>query len=236
MRKLPNLHRPEAQKVVAQVPDIQVLDLPIENMIPKIIHHIWVGEIPPPIEWIKTWYQKHPSWDHILWDNEKVFGRKWRNQKLVDHYRERKIWHGVADVVRYEILLEYGGFMPGADSICFKAVDELLTEPIAYAVYENERVRPGLITPLYACPKGDPFAEMLVDELGQIGSIGVPWRTTGNMFMQAMVVKHLDLTIKIWPSYFFNPVHHTGLTYKGDGTIYAQQLWGTTRGRYVSQK
>ena len=205
-------------------------------MIPKIIHHIWVGDLPPPMEWIKTWYEKHPSWEHILWDNDKVFGRKWRNQKLVDHYREREIWHGVADVVRYEILFEYGGFMPGADTICFHSVDELLTESIACAVYENEKRRPGLITPLYACPKGDLFAKMLIDELALKQGFGIPWRTTGNMFMQEMVAKYPNLKIKIWPSYFFNPVHHTGLTYKGNGKIYAEQQWGTTRSAYGAQK
>ena len=205
-------------------------------MIPKIIHHIWVGEMPPPMQWIETWYKKHPFWDHILWDNEKVFNRKWRNHRLVDYYRERKIWHGVADVVRYEILFEHGGFMPGADSICLHPIDELLVEPIAYAVYENERVRPGLITPMYACPKGNEFANMLIDELALRRSIGAPWRTTGNVFMQEMVAKHPDLAVKIWPSYFFNPVHHTGLAYKGSGKIYATQLWGTTRKAYVAYK
>jgi len=138
--------------------------------------------------------------------------------------------------VRYEILFENGGFMPGADSICFHPVDELLTEPIAYAVYENEKRRPGLITPLYACPKGNLFAKMLIDELALKQDIGIPWRTTGNMFMQEMVVKHSYLVIKLWPSHFFNPVHHTGLTYKGNGKIYAEQQWGTTRKAYKGQK
>ena len=202
-------------------------------MIPRIIHHIWVGPFAPPMQWIKTWYEKHSSWDYMLWDNKKVFGRKWKNQAWVDYYRERKIWHGVADVVRYEILFEHGGFMPGADSICLESVDELLTESIACAVYENEAVRPGLISPLYACSKGDLFAKMLIEELANKPVGGVPWRTTGNLFMQEMVAKYPDIPIKIWPSYYFNPIHHTGLTYKGEGKIYARQLWGTTHNAYL---
>lgn len=202
-------------------------------MIEKILHHIWVGPLPAPMEWINTWYEKHPSWDYILWDNEKVFGRKWKNQKWVDYYREKGIWHGVADVVRYEILFENGGFMPGADSVCLLPVDELLEENIAYAVYENEEVRPGLITPLYACSKGNIFAKMLIDELGAKTRVGEPWRTTGNMFMQAMVARYPEIPITIWPSHYFNPEHYSGHTYQGDGKVYARQKWGTTKKIYA---
>lgn len=202
-------------------------------MIPKILHHIWIGDKPAPMEWINTWYEKHPQWQFILWGNAEVFGRKWVNQKWVDYYRERQIWHGVADVVRYEILFQYGGFMPGADSICLNPIDELVEDNIAYGVYENEKVRPGLISPLYACPRGDPFANMLIDELSRKPSVGAPWRTTGNMFMRDMVAKYPFLPITIWLSYFFNPVHYTGVAYRGRGKIYAKQLWGTTTKKYI---
>lgn len=33
-------------------------------------------------------------------------------------------WHVLADVLRYEILYEYGGYMPGADSVCIKCIDD----------------------------------------------------------------------------------------------------------------
>jgi hypothetical protein len=50
----------------------------------------------------------------MIWDNETVFRLRWRNQRLVNAYRDQEEWRGVADVVRYEILHQRGGFMPGA--------------------------------------------------------------------------------------------------------------------------
>ena len=85
--------------------------------IPKIIHKIWVGDKPAPMKWINTWVEKHPDWEHILWDNDKVYSRKWINEKHIGQYTEEGLWHGVADIIRYEILYEYGGIVSGEDSI-----------------------------------------------------------------------------------------------------------------------
>lgn len=203
-------------------------------MIPKILHHIWVGPKAAPMHWIQSWYDKHPDWQHLLWDNNKVLSRHWKNQAWLNYYWDQQIWHGVADVIRYEILFEMGGFMPGADSECLRPVDELLENDFeSYAVYENEQVAKGLVTPLYACKEGSRFAKMLIDELALKSEIGgEPWQTTGNCFMRDMIVMHPELPIKLWPSHYFNPVHHTGLEYKGSGKIYAKQFWGTTQKLY----
>lgn len=196
--------------------------------IPKILHHLWVGPKPAPMEWINTWKEKHPDWEHILWDNDKVFGRKWINQRLIDEYRKQKCWHGVADVARYEILYEMGGFHPGADSICLHNTDELWADGFElYAVYENEKVRPGLITPLYASTPGHRFVKNLIDGLKDKEATE-PWKTTGNMYMQEMVY-HKMPPIMIFPSHYFNPVHYTGVAYEGTDKIYAEQQWVTTK-------
>jgi len=202
-------------------------------MIPKIIHQIWIGPKDPPLEYMDTWRRLHPSWNYQLWNNERVFSRSWRNQRLVNYYRQNQTWHGVADVIRYEILFEIGGFMPGADSECLLPVDDLFEKQFdAFAVYENETVRPGLITPLYACKPGAEFAKALIYGLGAIPlPPGIPWKTTGNLFMQKIFEEHPWPTVKIFPSHYFNPVHHTGLEYKGPGKIYARQHWMTTKAK-----
>ena len=40
-------------------------------MIPKIIHQIWLGPLPPPQRWLDSWRDHHPDWDYHLWTNEK---------------------------------------------------------------------------------------------------------------------------------------------------------------------
>ena len=202
-------------------------------MIPKIIHHIWVGDRPAPRHWMETWPQKHPAWRYMIWDNDTVFRLKWRNQRLVNAYADQGEWRGVADVVRYEILAQRGGFMPGADCECLRPIDELFDDPgiTAWAVYENERVAPGLITPVYAAKPGAAFLEAMIGKVSEAGA-GEPWRCVGNLLMQSTYEARDWPDVKIWPSWTFNPEHYSGLKHTGPEQPYGRQHWGSTKGGY----
>ncbi len=200
--------------------------------IPKIIHSLWIGPKPAPSKWMKTWKEKNPEWEYRLWDEKAVKNKKWINQAHIDYYYKLGIWHGVCDVCRYEILYEHGGFFAEADSTCQLPIDDLFFDDYdAYGVYEQERIRPGLISPLLACVKESKFAKELIGGLFQLNEVGEPWKTTGNQYMGEMVKKTTQ-KVKIFPSYFFNPVHLTGEKYQGLGRIYADQKWGTTLDGY----
>ena len=93
--------------------------------IPKIIHQIWVGDKSAPLKWMRTWQEKNPDWKYVLWNNEKILNFNFINKNHIKYYWDRKIWHGVADVARYEILYNYGGLMPGADSECLLPIDDI---------------------------------------------------------------------------------------------------------------
>lgn len=202
-------------------------------MIPKILHHIWVGERPPPLHWMATWPRHHPTWRYITWNNDTVFRRPWRNQRLVNAYRDQGEWRGVADVIRYEILNEMGGFMPGADSECLRPIDELVAEPgiTAYAVAESEEAAPGLLTPVYAAHPDAAFLEAMISEISG-ATPGEPWQHVGNAVMQHVYERIDWSSVRIWPSWTFNPEHHTGVRYGGPEKPYARQHWGSTKGRY----
>ena len=201
--------------------------------IPKIIHQLWVGDKPRPDKWMQTWQVMNPDWEYRVWDNNTVKSTKWINQKHVDYYFDRKIWHGVSDVCTYEILFNHGGFMISADSVCEEPIDDLFTaQHDSYGVYENEKVRPGLISPLLASMKGGLFAAELIEGLRQKETVGEPWITTGNKYMGEMYLKTKQ-NVKIFPSHYFNPEHFTGEVYAGTDTVYARQKWGTTRNAYA---
>lgn len=201
--------------------------------IPRILHCVWVGPRKPPMRTIQTWKDHHPDWKYRLWTNEEVFGRTWQNQAHVDCHKGLKQWSGVADVVRYEILLAHGGAMHGADSRNLHPIDELFLDPAfdAYAVYENEELRPGFIAPLYACTPGNPLAKALIDGLAPAKPGGKPWETTGNLHMARVIGSRKWPTLKMWPSYTLIPWHYAdGKRYDGPGKVYAEHLWGTTKG------
>ena len=202
-------------------------------MIPRILHHVWVGPRPAPRHWMDTWPRLHPTWRYIEWTNDTVFRRPWRNQRLVNAYRDMKEWRGVADVIRYEILHEVGGFMPGADSECLRAVDELVREPqiTAYCVYEHEEAAPGLITPVYAAAKGARFVNAMIEAVSS-AQPGEPWECVGNRLMQKVYEERDWPSVRLWPSHYFNPEHYSGARYQGPDLPYARQHWGSTKGVY----
>jgi hypothetical protein len=202
--------------------------------VPKIIHQLWIGDKPRPEKWMRTWKEYNSEWEYRVWDNNAVMSTKWVNQKHVDYYLSRGIWPGVSDVCTYEILHNHGGLMMSADSVCCAPIDELFTDGRdSYGVYENEKVRPGLISPLMGSIKGGLFAAELIEGLRQKQTVGEPWLTVGNKYMGEMFLKTKQ-NVKIFPSYYFNPEHFTGEKYEGDDKIYAHQMWGTTRNTYAN--
>ena len=211
--------------------------------IPKKLWHIWVGPKPAPLKWMNTWVQNHPNWEYQIVDNEYVSKRKFHNQHLIDQYMTMPKHHGyagAADLIRYEILFEHGGFMPGADSVCLENTDELWTESteFCYTVYENEKIKPGFVSPIQAASPGNLFLKFIIDDLHKLKTTDLlnrpVYRVTGNQYLRD-VLKIVDFPIKIFPSHYLIPLHFSDKPenrYKGPDKIYAEQLWGSTKNIY----
>lgn len=203
--------------------------------IPKTLGHIWIGPMHPPLVWMNTWREKHPDWDYRLYDNEYLLGRRWRCQKQILHYYRKGRYEGVADLMRYEILLEQGGFLPPADSTCLRHCGELFERPALYGVWENEVKRPGFISPFCASVAGHSFLEKILESRSALSPwrIGRPWKTVGNRFLGRFYREVAPDDVVILPSSTFNPVHFEGLTCPdAEAKAYAKQHWGTTTKSY----
>jgi hypothetical protein len=105
-------------------------------MIPKIIHQIWIGPDPIPDKcknYVKTWKKHHPSWEYKFWDNTHI-------EELLSEASEEAVnaynYHAPnskcpavacqADILRYLIILKYGGVYVDIDFECFKPIDDLV--------------------------------------------------------------------------------------------------------------
>ncbi len=206
--------------------------------IPKLLKHIWIGPNPAPKSWMKTWPDKHPTWSYKIFDNEELSKKKFYNQHLIDGFLSKGIYSGAADVIRYEILFEEGGFIPEADSVCLENTDELWKEDLdyCYTVYEHEKFRPDFVSPIYACNPRNKFLEIIINDLHNFPVSKInkkAWTITGNEYLGRMIKEHLP-KIKIFPSHYFIPKHFKapGPRYEGPDKIYADQFWGTTRNTY----
>jgi mannosyltransferase OCH1-like enzyme len=202
--------------------------------IEKKLTQIWIGPKPAPLKWMHTWRDKHPDWEYSIFTDEMLRNRRWKNQHLIEHYYNTGKFQGVSDLIRYELLVERGGFWPECDMECLNNTDELFTSPAhhAYTCYENEIYRKNYVQPIMACNPGNEFVKLLVDTLHQLRADQLhpePFRSTGNEFLSTVIIHHLD-KLTIWPSHYFIPQFYLreAKRYNGPDKIYADHYWGST--------
>lgn len=205
--------------------------------IPKIIHQLWIGPKEPPTKHMDTWKHMNPEFEYIRWTEEELQKRNFHS-KCKDRLAEMVEINGQADIIRWEILYEYGGVFLDADSICVEKIDDVLMNCKYFAGWEHETLRNGLIaTGTMGFPPKHPLVKEAIE---WIKNNCVHYHTTGLMAWQSVGPglltrmynsgKYNDMTI--FPSYTFLPIHCTGAEYKGHGKIYAYQEWGSTKRNY----
>lgn len=204
--------------------------------IPKNMIHIWIGNKPAPLKWMNSWRELHSDWNYWIFDNYILSETEFYTEDVIPYLVSKKNYVGAADVIRYELLFRYGGFIPPADSICHLSVDDLFEDvgEMAYVVYENEMIRSDMFCPVYASTPNHPFLKILLDEIRIMDKDGmkIPYTSVGNF----LVSKHLynvdRANVTKFPSHYFVPNHVSGFRYKGNGRLYASQQWGTTLNSY----
>ena len=205
------------------------------SSIPKIIHIVWVGdERKRPDNCIQTWRAHHPDWEVKIWGNTSLKENAWVNAKHMQAMWSREL-NGVADMMRWEILYREGGFAVDADSICLRPLNTEWLKLEAFACWENEQVRPGLIAAGYfaARPK-NPFVGQIILDINNAPTVThmLAWKTVGPQRLTDTYNQHTYRGLTILPSHTFIPEHFTGVRYTGDDLIYATQEWATTKRGY----
>ena len=208
--------------------------------IPKIIHQLWIGPKPAPIVFMNTWKEKHEplGFEYKFW-NEETIQKEIDLSKCGKKVNSIEEINGKADILRWEILYKFGGVFVDADSICIEPIDEYILNGVsAFAGWENETVRKGLIAT--GTMGFTPKHPIVYNALHCIYTQPVSFRETGNKAWftvgPGLLTKVCNAfgfsDIKIYPSYYFLPMHYTGNKYEGHGKIYAYQEWGSTKQNY----
>lgn len=204
-------------------------------MIPKLIHFIWVGDDSKcPTNCMDSWRALHPDWDFTLWGNRELNELSWTNRRHMTAMYDQEL-NGVADMMRWEILQRHGGIVVDADSIALRPLDDHLLDCEAFACWENEIARPGLIAAGYfGCEAKNPFVAQIVRDIAAEPSVthDMAWKTVGPQRLTDSYRKYRYSRLRIYPSHYFIPQHFTGLAYEGSDPVYAHQLWGSTRRSY----
>ncbi len=223
--------------------------------IPKILHQLWIGPKTPPTTLMNTWKEKHEAdgFEYIRWTEDELIKRGFKSQ-LQNRINEMEEINGKADILRWEILYEYGGVFVDADCYCIEPVTDLVKKYKGFAGYENERVRgpgwagkeysdvlahshPLIATGTMAFPPKHDLPKKAIEWIKH-NSVNVSrtgkraWRTVGPGLLTRLFFSKKWDNITILPSYYFLPVHASGITYEGHCKIYAHQEWGSTKDSY----
>ncbi|MGE0009781.1 MAG: glycosyltransferase family 32 protein [Candidatus Babeliales bacterium] len=136
--------------------------------IPKIIHQIWIGPKPFPEhckKWQKSWLKLNPDWEYKLWTNEDLKNITLINQK---YYDLELNWGAKSDILRYEILEQFGGLYVDIDFECIKPFDWLHHYCDFYAgLLEIKRLKnkARLANGIIACSPHHPLMQKIIEEL-----------------------------------------------------------------------
>ena len=98
--------------------------------IPKIIHQIWLGSERPSSSkykaWFDSWIVHHPDWNIMWWHDDEVQAMKNRGElKNAMAFDAAQNYGEKSDILRYELLLKYGGLYVDTDMECLASFNEL---------------------------------------------------------------------------------------------------------------
>lgn len=202
--------------------------------IPRILHQIWIGPKPAPTHLMDTWRDMNPDFEYIRWSESELQARGFVSecQSQIDAMSEI---NGKADIYRWEILHKYGGIFVDADSVCVSPFDDTFLARTAFAGFENETIRKGLVaTGTMGFVPGYPLCRKAIDQIrdSPIDTTKRAWYTVGPGLLTRLLAvgKYRDFTV--YPSFYFIPVHFTGMAYVGHKRVYAHQIWGNTKSLY----
>ena len=237
--------------------------------VPKIIHQFWEGEHGRPEVLLQKCKDMHPDWEHRVWNNAEIrkhfpsaestvgfLPRDGAHGELVNQDLYGGVLNLLSDIMRYEVLMLYGGVYVDADTECFRPMDHLLKHDVVGDAqgfgflekdkeYHNGLVASGVIgTRAYS-----PLSVALVSELQRTDWNLPPWQSAGPLFFTKTL--HLFdsdptgyLGVKVLDSFHVYPFHYSdkkpeshelpsALIQKG---AVMDQKWGTTHGSYGNSK
>lgn len=197
-----------------------------------LVHQIWIGSKPPPLEWMNTVQEFCKTHGHryILWGNQEIKQLRLQSYpgilELFMHFlqnNEKDKYPAMADILRYVILYEYGGIYIDADTVVLKPdlFDSFLKENNRGIVLGWEKDDESLIANgIILCQQYHFLMKDIIDQLPvfcHANQTKAVWEKTGPGFVTDFYYKtgrFYNGEILIVPRPYFYPVDWHGIQEK----------------------
>lgn len=180
--------------------------------IPKIVHQIWIGDKKRPDVWMDTIkaFCNDFGYEYKLWDNTAIENLNMINKK---YYNIEKTYNGKSDILRYEILYQYGGVYIDADMVILNGeklnniINELTNDIALGWEKDNELIASSVIFSV----KNGKFIKDCIDMVKNRNLAEDAWISIGPQLITDIYNSN-TYDIKLFPSKLFYPVDWHGIT------------------------
>lgn len=107
---------------------------PTEFSIPPIVHLIWLGSsVPAKVEGaFDSWKKHHPGWEVKIWTDKELVNFPWSNSRVRLAFEQGDTWAEKADILRIEVLYQFGGIYSDADVVCLNSFQDLIVQNLGF--------------------------------------------------------------------------------------------------------
>lgn len=145
-----------------------------------------------------TWANHHPDWEFQLWTDDnlpRLCPSSMTAWDLATHNAGR------ADILRHELMYQFGGVYVDTDMECLRPIDRLLEGVRAFAAWEVPGKYIG--TAVLGSVPGHPGYEQALNEIGDSAQSNPYLYATGPRFLSRILVARDDVTF--FPTARFYP-------------------------------
>lgn len=182
-------------------------------IIPKIIHQIWIGHNKRPDIWMNTVREfcKEYDYEYILWDEERISKLEMAN---ISVYNAMSSYNGKSDILRYEILYNYGGVYIDADTVITNPnkLNTILNDFNSDAGFgfevDGELIAGGTSISI----KNSVFMKKCIEALPHRNFTLLPWLSVGPMLITDIYRQFGNgIAVRLYPSKTFYPIRWHGI-------------------------
>jgi len=164
-------------------------------MIPRVIHMIWMpglDEMPENYRrCFDSWEPNNPGWKIVLWDRSML---QWiHNRWVFDEVEHPSVQ---SDVIRFELVLRFGGVYVDCDMECVRPIAGLIEGMDAFASMRNNRsMEPSGFGATHGHPWILDVLEEIMERRGKVGfnrglDIDYPFATATAWHLEVDILPH----------------------------------------------